>query len=314
VTTRFIFVTGGVVSSLGKGLAAASIGSLLEARGFRVRIESTSLSRHRRRMRAASFTRVVLEAPGLVRPQAIRPASARAQALLEKLREGVFLADGRIEYIGRNDFQVKVRGYRIELGEVQFALARVANIAQCAVTVREKSPGDAHLAAYYSTRDRARLDGGEIREALRAVPHRQHGLRTEALRGAGHALEVRRQRRQRQRQQRDRQRRAPPEGATRRKDRARGVSHGLAAGGLRGSRQRAACTGFVRCSNDLSTAVGKAPRTQADRETSCYRGVTYDGFGRTAARRIGATTPYTGATCNNRRARCFGTRSVLKFA
>jgi CTP synthase len=29
VTTRFIFVTGGVVSSLGKGLAAASIGSLL---------------------------------------------------------------------------------------------------------------------------------------------------------------------------------------------------------------------------------------------------------------------------------------------
>ena len=33
---KYIFVTGGVVSSLGKGLAAASIGSLLEARGFRV--------------------------------------------------------------------------------------------------------------------------------------------------------------------------------------------------------------------------------------------------------------------------------------
>jgi CTP synthase len=36
VTPKFIFVTGGVVSSLGKGLAAASIGSLLEARGFHV--------------------------------------------------------------------------------------------------------------------------------------------------------------------------------------------------------------------------------------------------------------------------------------
>ncbi len=34
--TKFIFVTGGVVSSLGKGLAAASIGRLLEARGFKV--------------------------------------------------------------------------------------------------------------------------------------------------------------------------------------------------------------------------------------------------------------------------------------
>ncbi|MEN6466770.1 MAG: CTP synthase [Syntrophaceae bacterium] len=34
--TKFIFVTGGVLSSLGKGLAAASIGSLLEARGLKV--------------------------------------------------------------------------------------------------------------------------------------------------------------------------------------------------------------------------------------------------------------------------------------
>ncbi|MGC9109900.1 MAG: CTP synthase [Caldimicrobium sp.] len=34
--TKFIFITGGVLSSLGKGLAAASIGALLEARGLRV--------------------------------------------------------------------------------------------------------------------------------------------------------------------------------------------------------------------------------------------------------------------------------------
>ena len=36
--TKFIFVTGGVLSSLGKGLASASIGCLLEARGFKVTI------------------------------------------------------------------------------------------------------------------------------------------------------------------------------------------------------------------------------------------------------------------------------------
>jgi len=36
---KYIFVTGGVVSSLGKGLAAASIGSLLEARGFKVALQ-----------------------------------------------------------------------------------------------------------------------------------------------------------------------------------------------------------------------------------------------------------------------------------
>ncbi|GAW65823.1 CTP synthetase [Geoanaerobacter pelophilus] len=39
VKTKFIFVTGGVVSSIGKGLAAASLGALLEARGLRVTIQ-----------------------------------------------------------------------------------------------------------------------------------------------------------------------------------------------------------------------------------------------------------------------------------
>ncbi len=35
---RFVFITGGVVSSLGKGIAAASLGALLQARGYRVRL------------------------------------------------------------------------------------------------------------------------------------------------------------------------------------------------------------------------------------------------------------------------------------
>jgi len=34
--TRFIFVTGGVLSALGKGIASASIGRLLVSRGYRV--------------------------------------------------------------------------------------------------------------------------------------------------------------------------------------------------------------------------------------------------------------------------------------
>src|SRR6266853_1143965 len=37
--TKYIFVTGGVVSGLGKGIAAASIGALLEARGFTVTLQ-----------------------------------------------------------------------------------------------------------------------------------------------------------------------------------------------------------------------------------------------------------------------------------
>ena len=39
MATKFIFVTGGVVSSLGKGIVAASLGKLLKARGFSVVIQ-----------------------------------------------------------------------------------------------------------------------------------------------------------------------------------------------------------------------------------------------------------------------------------
>ena len=34
--TRYIFITGGVVSSLGKGITSASLGAILEARGLKV--------------------------------------------------------------------------------------------------------------------------------------------------------------------------------------------------------------------------------------------------------------------------------------
>ena len=37
--TKYIFVTGGVLSSLGKGLASAAIGALLESRGLTVTIQ-----------------------------------------------------------------------------------------------------------------------------------------------------------------------------------------------------------------------------------------------------------------------------------
>ncbi|MEE9304989.1 MAG: CTP synthetase, partial [bacterium] len=37
--TKYIFVTGGVLSSLGKGIASASIGTLLEARGLTVTLQ-----------------------------------------------------------------------------------------------------------------------------------------------------------------------------------------------------------------------------------------------------------------------------------
>jgi len=61
---------------------------------------------------------------------------------------GRYLADGRIEYVGRLDQQVKVRGFRIELGEIESVLGRHDAVHECVVTVREEPTTDKYLVAY----------------------------------------------------------------------------------------------------------------------------------------------------------------------
>lgn len=63
-----------------------------------------------------------------------------------------FLADGNIEYIGRNDFQVKISGFRIELNEIEKAISKINGIKQACVIAKSRTFGShtqEYLAAFY---------------------------------------------------------------------------------------------------------------------------------------------------------------------
>ncbi|UOG76482.1 amino acid adenylation domain-containing protein [Hymenobacter tibetensis] len=61
---------------------------------------------------------------------------------------GRFLADGNVEFLGRQDDQVKIRGHRIELGEVEAVLNTLDGIKQAIVVAREYADNQKKLVAY----------------------------------------------------------------------------------------------------------------------------------------------------------------------
>ena len=112
----------------------------------------------------AQVARGYLNRPELTAERFVHdPFAAESSACMYRTGDlGRWLADGNVEYLGRNDDQVKIRGFRIELGEIEARLSEVEGVREAVVVAREDVRGDRRLVAYYTS-----ADGTDAMDALR---------------------------------------------------------------------------------------------------------------------------------------------------
>lgn len=79
---------------------------------------------------------------------------------------GRFLADGRLQHVGRKDGMVKIRGYRIEILEIEGALTGLQTIKEAAVVAVDDDRGDKKLVAYIVTENSTTITRRQLRQDL----------------------------------------------------------------------------------------------------------------------------------------------------
>lgn len=107
----------------------------------------------------AGLARGYLNKPELTAEKFISHPFKKGERLYRTGDLGRWLPDGNIEFLGRNDDQVKVRGYRIELGEIENCLLSHNAVKEAAVIAKAFRGGDKELAAYIVADRRPQVTG-----------------------------------------------------------------------------------------------------------------------------------------------------------
>ncbi|MGW5645163.1 non-ribosomal peptide synthetase [Saccharopolyspora sp. NPDC003752] len=74
---------------------------------------------------------------------------------------------GAVEFLGRNDRQVKVRGQRVELGDIEAALSALPGVREAEAALRPDRSGQDRLVAWAVAQRTGLVSGGQLRDALR---------------------------------------------------------------------------------------------------------------------------------------------------
>ncbi|MBV8887998.1 MAG: amino acid adenylation domain-containing protein, partial [Chroococcidiopsidaceae cyanobacterium CP_BM_RX_35] len=94
------------------------------------------------------------------------PFSSHPKARLYKTGDlARYRADGQLEFLGRQDSQVKMRGVRIELGEIESLLVQHPAVREAVVMAREAATGEQYLVAYLTPN----LQSSELEEQMQEL-------------------------------------------------------------------------------------------------------------------------------------------------
>ncbi|GAA4839722.1 hypothetical protein GCM10023201_31930 [Actinomycetospora corticicola] len=99
-------------------------------------------------------------------PDPLRPG----ERLYRSGDQGRWLPDGKLDFLGRRDHQVKISGFRIEIGEIENTMLRAPGVRDAAVVVSERPGRGKQLVGFYGAA--APVPDDELRGLLAAsLPH-----------------------------------------------------------------------------------------------------------------------------------------------
>ncbi|MFZ6009419.1 MAG: amino acid adenylation domain-containing protein [Bacteroidota bacterium] len=107
-----------------------------------------------------------LNAPELTAEKFVKNPNHSGDLLYKTGDIGRWLPDGRLEFIGRKDAQVKVRGYRIELPEIEAWALKHADVKEAVCVVREDENQEKQIVLYFTATEDLRAS--ELRKYLEA--------------------------------------------------------------------------------------------------------------------------------------------------